>query len=62
MARHTSAETRESELTATWTPQGRGPFVYRLAAEELARRNIDLIDCTPGGALSITKGRLEECV
>jgi len=49
--RHSSAQTDEAELAATWTEAGRGQYAYRLASEALARRRISLIDCTVGGAL-----------
>jgi lipopolysaccharide biosynthesis glycosyltransferase len=61
MSQHTSAETREDSLTSTWTEEGRGQFVYKLVSEELARRGIDFIDCTVGGALqTVRKGVLQD--
>jgi lipopolysaccharide biosynthesis glycosyltransferase len=61
MSQHTSQETRESSLTSTWTEEGRGQFVYKLVAEEMARRGIDFIDCTVEGALTtVPKGHLAE--
>jgi len=61
MSQHTSAETRETSLTSTWTEEGQGQFVYKVVAEELARRNVEFRDCTIGGALrTVPKGVLAE--
>lgn len=61
MAQHTSAETRESSLTETWTEEGRGHFVYKVVAEDLERRGVEFLDCTVGGALrTVPKATLAE--
>ena len=61
MSQHTSLETREESLTSTWTEEGRGQFVYKLVADEMARRGIEFLDCTVDGALTtVPKGKLAE--
>ena len=50
--KHTSLETDQRSLTATWTEAGRGQIVYRLASESLAERGVELVDCTVDGALT----------
>ena len=58
---HSSAETNAASLTATWTAEGRGQYVYQVVAEELESRGCRLVDCTVDGALTdIPKGRVED--
>lgn len=61
MSQHTSLETREESLNATWTNEGRGPYVYRVVREALEARDVEFVDCTLDGALTeVRKGRLED--
>ena len=60
---HTSLQTNNSSLTSTWTDEGRGQFVYKLALEEMQRRSIEFVDCTVDGRIKfVPKGRLENYI
>lgn len=60
-AEHKSQETNQNSLTATWTEEGRGQYVYKLVAESMRARGVEFFDCTVNGAIKfVDKRPLEE--